>query len=89
MRKISGPVMAKEVHVARIGQSIRHAEELMRTMQIHRLPVVDDAGKLVGILSLNDLALAAGPKRAVQPGELTATLASICRPRQSAVSATA
>jgi len=81
--------MAKKVHAARMGQSIRGAEELMRTKQIRRLPVVDDAGKLVGILSLNDLALAAGPKRAVQPDELTATLASICQPRRSPASAAA
>jgi CBS domain-containing protein len=79
--------MAKKLHAARLGQSIQSAEELMRTKQIRRLPVVDNAGKLVGILSLNDLALAAGKARAVKPDELTATLASICQPRQRAAPA--
>jgi CBS domain-containing protein len=81
--------MAKKVHAARLGQSIRSAEELMRTKQIRRLPVVDNAGKLVGILSLNDLALAAGQKRSVEPDELTSTLASICQPRHGAAPAAA
>jgi CBS domain-containing protein len=75
--------MAKEVHVARVGQSIQSATELMGARQIRRLPIVDRAGKLAGIISLNDLALAAGSERskAVKPDELTATLASICQPR--------
>jgi CBS domain-containing protein len=37
-------------------ESLRRAEELMREAQVHRLPVVDSAGRLVGLLSLSDLA---------------------------------
>jgi len=79
--------MAKKVHAAREGQSIQSAEELMRSKQIRRLPVVDKAGKLVGIVSVNDLALAAGKERAVKPDEVAATLASICQPRHRAAPA--
>jgi CBS domain-containing protein len=76
--------MAKVVHAAHAGQTVQSAETMMRTRQVRRLPVVDTDGKLVGIVSLNDLALAAGRVRDVKPEELTATLASICQPRQSA-----
>jgi len=75
--------MSKSVHCIRASQSIDAAEALMRSKQVRRLPVTDEAGKVVGIVSLNDLALAAGkePTRALKPDQLTATLASICQPR--------
>jgi CBS domain-containing protein len=37
-------------------ESLRRAEELMRDAQVRRLLVVDSAGRLVGLLSLADLA---------------------------------
>ena len=79
--------MARKVHAARLGQSVESAEELMGSKQIRRLPVVDKSGKLVGILSVNDLALAAGEERAVKSDEVAATLASICQPRHRAAPA--
>jgi CBS domain-containing protein len=38
------------------GQSVEAAELLMRKYRLRRLPVVDALGKLVGIVSLSDLA---------------------------------
>ena len=38
----------------------------MRNKQVRRLPIGDGAGKLVGVVSLNDLALAGGRARAVR-----------------------
>ena len=73
--------MSKKVFVARQGDSVQAAAHVMRDKQIRRLPVVDTAGKLVGIATLNDLALAGGSSREVRPEEVTATLASICQPR--------
>lgn len=75
--------MAKEVYSARLGQSVESAGALMRSKQVRRLPIVDSAGKLAGIVSLNDLALAGGRARAVKPEDVTATLASICQPRHA------
>jgi CBS-domain-containing membrane protein len=56
----------------------------MRAHKVRRLPVVDAHGKLLGILSLSDLARAsmdaeAGKqrKRAVQPSEVGTTLGAI------------
>ena len=44
---------------------VKAALDLMRDHQLRRLPVVADDGQLVGVLSLTDLALAAGPTAAV------------------------
>jgi CBS domain-containing protein len=38
------------------GESLRRAEELMRSAQVRRLPVVNSEGRLVGLLSMADLA---------------------------------
>ena len=58
----------------------------MRQAQVRRLPVVDDRGSLVGILSLADLAREAEHERRLLQQEISrvdvgATLAAICRPR--------
>ncbi len=39
----------------RAHDSLHAAEELMRAHQVRRLPIVDDAGRLVGLLSIDDL----------------------------------
>jgi CBS domain-containing protein len=77
--------MATTVHVAHIGDTMQSAVDLMRTKQVRRLPVVDAAGQLYGLISLNDVALATGdaPVRPVNPVELTAAMASICQPRRA------
>lgn len=56
-------------------------EERMRAKQIHRVPVVDDAGHPVGIISLNDLARAAKQRTEISPSEIVDTLAGVCAPR--------
>jgi len=79
-------VMSKDIHTVRETQSTEIAGETMRAKQVRRLPVVNANGRLVGLVSLNDLALAAGKDtgRAVNPEQLTAILASICQPRRAA-----
>jgi CBS-domain-containing membrane protein len=63
----------------------KQAEEMMKKEQIRRLPVVDSDGKLVGLLSLNDLAreaaTARGRRDAPTTDEVGATLASVCTHR--------
>ncbi len=63
------------------GDEVFVAEETMRRRQIHRLPVVDDAGHPVGILSLNDLARAAKQGADVGASEVAGTLAAVCATR--------
>jgi CBS domain-containing protein len=79
--------MAHDVASCRAGDELAAAERTMQQRQVRRLPVVDDAGRVVGILSLNDLARAAAgdrlqPTRLVGTDEVLVTLARIGEPRQ-------
>jgi CBS domain-containing protein len=49
-------VMATGIHTCHPDDDIDHAAKLMGTKQLRRLPVVDAADRLVGVLSLNDIA---------------------------------
>ena len=80
--------MANEVLSCAPDATLVEAEEVMRSGQVRRLPVIDSDGCLVGIVSLNDLAILAeheiGRKnRDLSAQEVTATLAAICAPRQA------
>ncbi|HLU40431.1 MAG TPA: CBS domain-containing protein [Planctomycetota bacterium] len=77
-------VMAKNVVSCRVDEDLASAEQKMQKAQVRRLPVVDQDGVLVGILSLNDIARSAvdGPARArLSSNEVAATLAAISTPR--------
>jgi len=50
---------------------LRDALRIMRTQGTRLLPVVDGAGVLQGMLSLEDLALAARPEGAAGPADIT------------------
>lgn len=56
-------------------------EAMMREHQIRRVPVVDGRGRLVGIVSLNDIVLEASTK----PTEMAVTLAAICKHHDTAL----
>ena len=47
--------MNKSVHSCKPNDTIASAENLMKEKQIRRLPVIDNDGNIVGILSLNDV----------------------------------
>jgi CBS-domain-containing membrane protein len=65
----------------RSNESAQQAEALMQKHQLRRLPVVNDSGQLIGILSLNDLARASGQSpREVPSEEIMRTLAAISQP---------
>jgi CBS domain-containing protein len=71
---------------------IAAAEDVMRSKQVRRLPVVDEENHVVGIVSLNDLAIEAGAeagakKREVTLNEVGRTLEAICRHRERLVAA--
>lgn len=85
--------MSREVWNCHPADSVGEAEERMRLNQVRRLPVVEEDGSLVGILSLNDIAREAARQRGnaqkrVTDTEVGETLAAICRknlPRQVAI----
>jgi CBS domain-containing protein len=77
--------MSKKLTTCRPVDDARQAEDLMKKEQVRRLPVVDQAGKLLGILSLNDIAVEAAGTRsrrdAPTPDEVGLTLAAVCAHR--------
>jgi CBS domain-containing protein len=79
-------IMSTNVCTCRADDDLNHAERLMQERQVNRLPVVEDGGILVGMLSLCDVTQgfkrAGGlrqPNRAGQ--ELLETVAAIREPR--------
>src|SRR5262249_40110788 len=79
-----GDVMAKSVMSCRAADEIGTAERVMQQAQVHRLPVVDGAQRLVGVLALADIARATtdGPAgRHVSAGEVGETVTAIRRSR--------
>jgi CBS domain-containing protein len=77
--------MAREVVSIGPHDSLAQAERAMQDAQIRRLPVIDEQGTLVGILSLSDIAREAArqqtsSKRQITDTEVNDTLAAICQP---------
>jgi CBS-domain-containing membrane protein len=78
-------VMSREVSICNPSDNISAAAERMRERQIRRLPVVDKNQRLIGILSVSDIAreterlrAAKSRKRPIKDGELIETLGAIC-----------
>lgn len=84
-------LMSAGVRVCRAGDDISDAEQTMREARVHRLPVVDEADQLLGVISLADVAREArrelGTRRKdVTVAEIGETLAAIRQPREIAAS---
>jgi CBS domain-containing protein len=78
--------MSKQLFSCRPDDSVADAEGVMREHRVRRLPVIDAGGRVVGILSLNDIATEAGhetarrAKKDVSFAEVGETLQAICKP---------
>jgi len=72
--------MSSSIVTCRPTDTIDDAEELMRGNAIRRLAVVDEGRRVVGVVSMNDLARAASRAHRGQ-GKLVTTMAAIGRPR--------
>lgn len=80
--------MAKDVATLRTTESLHEAEMQMRARTVRRLPVVDDQGRLIGLLSCNDLIrwvddTSAPTSRELDATHLLRTLATIGRARRA------
>lgn len=80
--------MSRNVSKIEPAQTLEKAEEMMRSKRIRRLPVVE-GDKLVGMISLADIARAAQARKEVSASEVNATLAAIVEPRLASGGATA
>lgn len=61
----------------------------MRAHRVRRLPVIGFGNTLMGVVSMNDLILAAGSNRPVRSDEVVETLKDICAHHQPLVHVTA
>jgi CBS domain-containing protein len=80
--------MAQQLLACQPQHSLEQAERTMRNARVRRLPVIDDRGALIGMLSLADIAREAAAersqaKRQVTEVEVNNTLAAICGAGQS------
>jgi CBS domain-containing protein len=72
-----GEVSAGKVWACGQDDDVHAALDTMASQRVRRLPVTQD-GALVGIISMNDLVLAAGAEKEVRNDEVVATLKAIC-----------
>lgn len=79
--------MSKEVWSCRPEDDLGTAAAMMRTHQIHRLPVTDERGKALGILSLGDVAREAAKqekakgRKEIHYSDVGSTVGAISEPR--------
>jgi CBS domain-containing protein len=72
-----GDVATAKVWACGPDDDVHVALDTMASQRLRRLPVSQD-GALVGIVSMNDLVLAAGADKPVRNDEVVATLKAIC-----------
>lgn len=81
--------MSRELHSCHPEDSIDVAQAIMRRAQVRRLPVLDDQGEVVGLISLNDITIEIArergqPRPELSVHELSYTLFAICKHRDAA-----
>jgi CBS domain-containing protein len=84
-------VMSARVITCARGDDLETAHRLMRTHEIHRLPVVDSRGRPVGILSMSDF-VNHGRVNGTEPSDaaaIAATLSALRRRREPSAAASA
>ena len=79
-----GDVMSRHVRTCRATDEIASVERQMQVFKVRRIPVVDEQKRVIGMISLDDLALVAdrGQEKLGFPtaAEVAHTLALICKP---------
>jgi CBS domain-containing protein len=66
------------IHTTTPAVTTERALATMRQFQVRRLPVISDDGTITGIVSLNDIVLAAQQKEGPAATDIVSTLAAIC-----------
>ena len=73
--------MARQVQALRPTDPPERALELMSTHQVRRLPVLDEQGRVVGVVSVNDLARRSDTEGRPRQADLVHAIAKVCEPR--------
>jgi len=84
-RIAAGEVMSRSVHSVLPEDPIEQAMTVMREAKVHRVPVIDAAGHLQGVLSMSDIVRAAGKKGAPAAQAVVAVMAAVASPRPIAL----
>jgi CBS domain-containing protein len=75
---IVGDVARKHVFTCGPDDDVHAALATMKQHHIRRVPVEGFGGTVIGIVSMNDVLLAAGPRKAVRNDEVVDTFQAIC-----------
>jgi CBS domain-containing protein len=73
-----GAVATTTVATCEPEDDVHAALATMKRTRVRRLPIVGFGGTVIGILSMNDIVLAAGAGKAVRFDEVVQTLQAIC-----------
>jgi len=83
-------VMSRQLFVCSSDDDLAAAESIMNEKKVRRLPVLDKQGRLVGLLSLSDIAECADHEyvrgavtRAVTDAQVARLAAAVSRPRRT------
>ncbi|MGH9258020.1 MAG: CBS domain-containing protein [Vicinamibacterales bacterium] len=71
-------VARTQVWTCRPDDDVHAALETMQQHRVRRLPVEGFGGTVLGVVSMNDIVLAAGPRKPIRNDEVVDTLHSIC-----------
>jgi CBS domain-containing protein len=72
-------VMSKELWSCRANDDVSDAENAMREHQVRRLPVIDEEGRLQGIVSLCDIALEAAAEAKTEAKKTEVSYADVAQ----------
>ena len=73
-----GEVTGKQVWTCGPDDDVHTVLETMKAHRVRRLPVEGFGGTVLGIVSMNDVVLAAGPRKALRSDEVVDTFQGIC-----------
>lgn len=71
-------VVQTPVHSCSPDDDVRAALATMKAHRVRRLPVAGFGGTVMGVISMNDILLAAGPRKAVANQDVVEVLQAIC-----------
>lgn len=71
--------MSEDLVTCKPEEDIRKAADLMKEYQVRRIPVVDNQGRILGMIAQADIALKVG-----KPEEITETVQEISKPSKAA-----
>ena len=73
-----GEVIQTPVYTCSPDDDVEAVLETMKQRCVRRLPVAGFGGTVMGIVSMNDIVLAAGPRKPVRETDVVNTLQAIC-----------